>query len=407
MTLLYFTELLALPVYDLKGRLIGRVKDAAIVPLIDVSRVDRFLVGAGGTWLSVRYGQVAEISLTGIRLNDEVMVPYHSDEYMLRIGRDLLDQQIIDVNGRKVVRVNDVTFEMRGGYLSVLEVDVGIRSIVRRILQGLVPRRIIRRMQRPISPNSISWDFCSIIEADPQRRLRLNISNDKLERMHPADLAEIVEELGNAEREAIFETMDSEVAADALSELNPGTQASILESLEPDVAADIVEEMSPDEAADALAELEHETSEDILDEMETAEGEEVRELLEFDEDSAGGMMNTEYVALPEAATVREAIDHLRGQEELLESVNVLFLIDSDGILKATVPLARIFLAAGDRELRTLAPEKLRRASLDVKQEDLTEIFDKYNLISLPIVDAEGRLVGVVTADDIISVLRQR
>jgi len=351
MTLLYFTELLALPVYDLKGRLIGRVKDAAIVPLIDVSRVDRFLVGAGGTWLSVRYGQVAEISLTGIRLNDEVMVPYHSDEYMLRIGRDLLDQQIIDVNGRKVVRVNDVTFEMRGGYLSVLEVDVGIRSIVRRILQGLVPRRIIRRMQRPISPNSISWDFCSIIEADPQRRLRLNISNDKLERMHPADLAEIVEELGNAEREAIFETMDSEVAADALSELNPGTQASILESLEPDVAADIVEEMSPDEAADALAELEHETSEDILDEMETAEGEEVRELLEFDEDSAGGMMNTEYVALPEAATVREAIDHLRGQEELLESVNVLFLIDSDGVLKATV--------------------------------------------------------GVVTADDIISVLRQR
>ena len=407
MTLLYFTELLALPVYDLKGRLIGRVKDAAIVPLIDVSRVDRFLVGAGGTWLSVRYGQVAEISLTGIRLNDEVMVPYHSDEYMLRIGRDLLDQQIIDVNGRKVVRVNDVTFEMRGGYLSVLEVDVGIRSIVRRILQGLVPRRIIRRMQRPISPNSISWDFCSIIEADPQRRLRLNISNDKLEKMHPADLAEIVEELGNAEREAIFETMDSEVAADALSELDPGTQASILESLEPDVAADIVEEMSPDEAADALAELEHETSEDILDEMETAEGEEVRELLEFDEDSAGGMMNTEYVALPEAATVREAIDHLRGQEELLESVNVLFLVDAEGILKATVPLARIFLAAGDRELRTLAPEKLRRASLDVKQEDLTEIFDKYNLISLPIVDAEGRLVGVVTADDIISVLRQR
>ena len=407
MTLLYFTELLALPVYDLKGRLIGRVKDAAIVPLIDVSRVDRFLVGVGGTWLSVRYGQVAEISLTGIRLNDEVMVPYHSDEYMLRIGRDLLDQQIIDVNGRKVVRVNDVTFEMRGGYLSVLEVDVGIRSIVRRILQGLVPRRIIRRMQRPISPNSISWDFCSIIEADPQRRLRLNISNDKLEKMHPADLAEIVEELGNAEREAIFETMDSEVAADALSELNPGTQASILESLEPDVAADIVEEMSPDEAADALAELEHETSEDILDEMETAEGEEVRELLEFDEDSAGGMMNTEYVALPEAATVREAIDHLRGQEELLESVNVLFLVDAEGILKATVPLARIFLAAGDRELRTLAPEKLRRASLDVKQEDLTEIFDKYNLISLPIVDAEGRLVGVVTADDIISVLRQR
>jgi len=411
-TLLYFTELLALPVYDLKGRLIGRVKDAAIVPLIDAARVDRYLVGAGGkTWLSVRFGQVASIALDGIRLNDEVMVPYHSDEYMLRIGRDLLDQQIIDVNGRKVVRVNDVTFELRGGagqdVLTILEVDVGIRSIVRRVLQGLVPRKAIRRMQRPISPNSISWEFCNIIEADPQRRLRLNISNDKLEGMHPADLAEIVEELGHDEREAIFETMDSEVAADALSELDPETQASILESLEPEVAADIVEEMSPDEAADALAELEQKTSDDILDQMEDAPGEEVRELLEFDEDSAGGMMNTEYVALPEAATVREAIEHLRGQEELLESVNVLFLVDADGVLKSAVPLARIFLAAGDTELRKLAPEKLRRASLDVKQNELTELFDKYNLITLPIVDGEGRLAGVVTADDIISVLRQK
>jgi len=411
-TLLYFTELLALPVYDLKGRLIGRVKDAAIVPLIDAARVDRYLVGAGGkTWLSVRFGQVASIALDGIRLNDEVMVPYHSDEYMLRIGRDLLDQQIIDVNGRKVVRVNDVTFELRGGagqdVLTILEVDVGIRSIVRRVLQGLVPRKAIRRMQRPISPNSISWEFCNIIEADPQRRLRLNISNDKLEGMHPADLAEIVEELGHDEREAIFETMDSEVAADALSELDAETQASILESLEPEVAADIVEEMSPDEAADALAELEQKTSDDILDQMEDAPGEEVRELLEFDEDSAGGMMNTEYVALPEAVTVREAIEHLRGQEELLESVNVLFLVDADGVLKSAVPLARIFLAAGDTELRKLAPEKLRRASLDVKQNELTELFDKYNLITLPIVDGEGRLAGVVTADDIISVLRQK
>ena len=138
-TLLYFTELLALPVYDLKGRRLGRVKDAAVVPLIDASRVDRYLVAAGGAWLSVRFAQVASISLSGIRLNDEKVVPYHSDEYMLRIGRDLLDQQIIDVNGRKVVRVNDVTFEHREDagqkYLAVLEVDVGIRSIVRRVLQ--------------------------------------------------------------------------------------------------------------------------------------------------------------------------------------------------------------------------------------------------------------------------------
>jgi sporulation protein YlmC with PRC-barrel domain len=411
-TIIYFTELLGLPVYDLKGRRLGRVKDAALVPLIDPARVDRFLVGSGVTWLSVRYDQVSRISLDGIHLNDEKLFPYHSDEYMLRIGRDLLDQQIIDCDGRKVVRVNDVTLEIlhRDGsdFIKIDEVDVGIRSIFRRLFQGVLPPRFIRKLQSPISPHSIRWDFCDIIEPDPQRRLRLNISNDRLEAMHPADLADIVEELGSAEREAIFESIDSEAAADALSEIDdPRMQARILESLEPEVAADIVEEMSPDEAADALSELEDSTSQEILEEMESEPGSEVRELLEFEEDTAGGMMNTEYLALPETTTVGGAMAFLRDQEEVLESLNVLFLVDADGRLKASVPLARIFLAAGEATLASLAPEKLRKAHVDDEQDRITELFDKYNLITLPIVDSEGKLAGVVTADDIISVLRQK
>ncbi len=409
--ILYFTELLGLPVYDLRGRRLGSVKDAAIVPLIDPARVDRFLVGAGGAWLSVRYDQVSSISLAGIHLNDEKLFPYHSDEYMLRISRDLLDQQIIDVDGRKVVRVTDVTLEIHNrdasDFLKVIEVDVGIRSIVRRLFQGILPPRFIRRVQSPISPRSIRWEFCNIIEPDPQRRLRLNISNARLASLHPADLADIVEELGSAEREAIFETIDSETAADALSEIEPRMQASILESLEPEVAADIIEEMSPDQAADALSELEETTSEEILEEMESEPGSEVRELLEFEEDTAGGLMNTEYIALPENITVAEAMEFLRGQEEVLESLNVLFLVDTEGRLTASVPLARIFLANGDTKLASLAPEKLRKSYVHEKQGRLTELFDKYNLITLPIVDEEGRLAGVVTADDIISVLRQK
>jgi magnesium transporter len=410
--IIYFTELLALPVYDLKGKRLGRVKDAALVPLIDPARVDRFLVGSGVTWLSVRYDQVSRISLEGIHLNDEKLFPYHSDEYMLRIGRDLLDQQIIDVDGRKVVRVNDVTLEIQNrddrDFIKVIEVDVGIRSIVRRLFQGVLPPRVIRRLQRPIAPNSIRWDFCDIIEPDPQRRLRLNISHERLEAMHPADLADIVEELGSAEREAIFESIDSEAAADALSEIDdPRMQARILESLEPEVAADIIEEMSPDEAADALSGLGTTASEEILEEMESEPGSEVRELLEFEEDTAGGMMNTEYVALPDTETVAGALEHLRGQEEVLESLNVLFLLDSEGRLKASVPLARIFLASGETTLTSLAPEKLRKAHVDEDQDRLTELFDKYNLITLPIVDSDGKLAGVVTADDIISVLRQK
>src|SRR5437660_1295836 len=206
-SLLYFTELVGLPVLDIRGRRIGTVRDAAVVPLVHPARVDRFLVGGGWSWLTIRYDQVAAISLDGIRLSDEVLTPYHSDEYMLRIGRDLLDQQIIDVNGRKVVRVNDVTFDTRqeNGHetLRVLEVDVGIRSIFRRLFQGVLPRLWIRRLQRAIPPNSIRWEFCNIVEPDPQRRLRLNISHAKLEQIHPADLADIVEELSPDSREAI------------------------------------------------------------------------------------------------------------------------------------------------------------------------------------------------------------
>src|SRR5215471_18824089 len=192
--LLYFTELMSMRVYDLKGRRIGRVKDVALVPLVNSARIDRILVGGGYSWLTLRHDQILSISLDeGIQLSDEILVPYHDDEYMLRLGRDLLDQQIIDVNGRKVVRVNDLTLERRNGHetgnLYVLEVDIGIRSIFRRLFQGVLPPRWIRRLQRPIPPNSIRWECCNIVEPDPRRRLRLNVSNQMLERMHPADLA--------------------------------------------------------------------------------------------------------------------------------------------------------------------------------------------------------------------------
>src|SRR6204780_5547070 len=270
--ILFFTELLGLKVFDLKGRRIGVVRDVAIVPLVDPVRVDRFLIGTGRTWLNVRYDQVRSISLDGVFLRDEILTPYHSDEYMLRAARDLLDQQIIDAQGRKVVRVTDITFELRqendGDILWVLDIDVGMRSIFRRLVQGAIPPRWVRQLQQGIPPRSIRWEFCSILEPDPQRRLRLNISNRLLEGMHPADLADIVEDLGPADREAIFENIDSEVAADALSEIAPDIQARILESLETEKAAEIVEEMAPDEAANLLGGLEEETTQGILDEME-------------------------------------------------------------------------------------------------------------------------------------------
>jgi sporulation protein YlmC with PRC-barrel domain len=387
--LLYLTELIGLKVFDLKGRRIGRAVDAALVPLLDPVRIDRFLVGGGWAWLTIRHDQVSTISSAGIYLRDEQLTPYHSDEYMLRMRRDLLYQQIIDVHGRKVVRVTDVTFEVRreNGHdtLHMLEVDIGVRSIFRRLVQGVLPHRWIRRLQSRIPPNSIRWEFCDILEHDPQRRLRLNLSTDKLEKMHPADLADIVEELSPEDREAIFETMDSEAAAEALSEVDPEIQARILESLETEKAADIVEEMSPDRCRRATTWKRRSGGDEEMDGTQS-------EVRSRSIRGTAAAENTEYVALDENTRVADGIVALRGNEEMLEVLNTLFLVDSDGRLKGAVPVARLFVADIDTPLRSLQVETLIEVNVDQRQDRVIEFFDKYNLLTLPVVDEPLREV---------------
>lgn len=409
--IVYLTELLGAKVYDLKGRRIGTLRDAALVPLIDAVRLDRYLVGAGPGWLSIRYDQIQDIGSDGIRLKDERLTPYHSDEYMLRMVRDLLDQQIIDAQGRKVVRVNDVTFlkECENGHdvLHILEVDIGLRSILRRVLRGIVSPAAVRALQSRIPPNSIRWEFCNILEADPQRRVRLNISNKLLEHMHPADLADIVENLGHEDRNAIFNTMDNETAADLLSEVEPAIQSRILESLQTGRAADILEEMEPSEAADLLNDLEDERSEQILEEMQPEEKEEVEDLLEFRDNTAGGLMDPGFLSFSEDAAVAQARDALRKNEEVLEDLHSVFLVDGENRLRFAVPLPKLFFAAGDTPLKDLASDPLLYVSSDEKQDRVSEMFDKYNLLSLPVVDQHQRLIGVITVDDVVALLRQR
>jgi magnesium transporter len=411
-SLLFLTELMGMKVFDLSGRRIGRLRDASLAPRIDKLRVDQYLVGGELTWWSVRHDQIATISLDGLHLRDEQFTPYHEDENSLRMVRDLLDQQIIDVHGRKVVRVNDVTLGLRraNGHdeLWVLEVDVGVRSIFRRLCQGIVPPRLVRRMMSRIPPNSIRWEFCNIVEPDPQRRLRLNIDMSALEDLHPADLADIVEELSHENREAIFESIDSEAAADALSEVeDTKTQAAILESLDADRAADIVGEMDPDEAADVLAEMEEESSEAILDEMAAEEKTDVEELLEFDEHSAGGMMTSEFIELADTATVSAALAAIREHVEQVDTLTTIFLQDAEGKLAGAVPVARLLLAEPSAVLGSLTTEDMLISVPVTEHRDrITEIVDKYNLMALPVVNEAGLMVGSITADDIISVLRQ-
>ena len=408
--IIYLTELVGVKVYDLKGRRIGTLRDAALVPLIDPVRLDRFLVGAGPGWLSLRYDQIRSIGPEGIHLNDERLTPYHSDEYMLRMVRDLLDQQIIDAQGRKVVRVNDVTFlkEAQDGHvvLHILEVDIGVRSMFRRMLRGIASPVLIRRLQKRIRPHSIRWEFCNILESDPQRRVRLNISNKLLEDMHPADLADIVENLGHEDRASIFNSVDTETAAELLSEVEPEIQTRIIESLQVDKAAEILEEMEPSEAADVLSELEEDRSEQILDEMEPEDKEDLEELLEFRDDTAGGIMDTGFLSLREDATVADAMAELKKNEEVLEDLHTLFLVDGENRLRYSVPLAKLFFVAGETRLDELAADPLLYVSVGEKQDRVAEMFDKYNLLTLPVVDDEEQLIGVITVDDVVALLRQ-
>ncbi len=403
---LYLTELIGLVVYDLRGRRLGKIQDAALLPLVDPARVDRFLVGGGWTWLSIRHDQVESISLDGIRLRDEVLLPYHAGEYMLRLVRDLLDQQIIDAQGRKVVRVTDVTFQIREGRaLWVLEVDIGIRSVFRRLFQGVLPPKWIRKLQKKISVNSIPWEYSNILEPDPQRRLRLNITTTLLEKMHPADLADIVEELGPEDRGALFEAMDAEAAAGALSELEPDIQASILENLETATAAHILEEMAPDEAAAALSEVEEETSAEILHEMDAAPMTEVRELLDYEDGTAGRLMTTEYTAVLSGSTVGDAVAAI-GRDEAADGLNTIFIVDPEGRLDGVIPLGRLLGKPYAMTLAELEIERLIEAPVSMPEDEVMELFDKYNLLSLPVVDEEKVLQGVIMAHEVISSLRQ-
>jgi sporulation protein YlmC with PRC-barrel domain len=406
--MIYLTELLATPVVDREGRRVGKLRDVALAPAEDPRRVSAFVVDFRGRRMTVNSGRA---TLTGGRLQlnaAEDLTAYTPRPEDLLVTKDLLDQQIIDINGRKVVRVNDVSFEEAAGReLWLTAVDVGLTGALRRLFQGIVPMAALRRAERYLPAKFIVWDFVDLLEPDPQRRVKLKITHDKLAKLHPADLADIVEELAPAEREAIFESLDEEKAAEALSEVEPKVQVSIIESLDPEKAADIVEEMAPDEAADLLQELPNETSEEILEDMEKAEAAEIEELLEYSEDTAGGMMNTDLVAVQESGTAQTAIDALRGHREIAAATNTIFTVDLADRLTGAIPLVELLLVPPSTPLREIRPERLVSAGLDTKESEVIELFDKYNLLSLPVVDEQEMLAGVITADDVISVLRAK
>jgi len=306
--------------------------------------------------------------------------------------------------------VNDLLLEKkpgsRGTELHLTAVDIGLRGAVRRLLKGTVPRPWLRQVELGVKENLIPWEFLDLIQDDPRRQVKLHISHKVLTRLHPADLADIVEELSPKERQTLFAALDDATVADALAEVRPELRASMLESLGIRRAADIVEEMPPDMAADILADLPEETAEELLQDMNHDEAAELGELLEYHEHSAGGLMTTEYVALPHTATAEAARNLLRSIPDLPDHFTTLFLIDEEGTFLGSVSLAKLIVAAPDEQVQALISEPLLFVPQDAPENDVVDLFDKYNLLSLAVVDADERLIGVVTVDDVISVLHK-
>ena len=407
--MLHATELLGSMAYDAQGNFVGKVKEFYLEPADLGNKVSRFLLARGKFQpLIARHDQIGFVAAGTMRLTvgETELETFHPNDSWLAVRKDLLDQQIIDTQGRKVVRVNDLDIaDQRTNAhveLRITRVDVGLTGAVGRLLQGLAPHSTIRKIQEKLPPRLIPWEFVNLIEPDPMRRVKLRLTSNRLTRMHPADLAELMEELSPAERTSIIESLDEESAAEVLAELDNRLQTQVVEKLDPERAADILEEMQPDEAADVLADLSPERSRALLREMPRREAAEVRGLLQYEENTAGGMMTTDLIEVGEDATRGEVVDYIRYHEVPLEQLDNVILINHDAAFVGTVPMVRLLLAAQDQRMSDLISQPAVRVEPTADEREVFELFDKYNLRSLTVVDEEAHPIGTITVDDIVS-----
>jgi len=406
---IYATELMGVKTYDAQGNYVGRVREFFIEPAEAPNRISHFLLSRGRFQpLVAKHNQVASVSDKKIHLNvgEKALEIYQPNESWLAVRKDLLDRQIIDTRGRKVVRVNDLDLaEQRSNgnvELRLTQVDVGLTGAVRRLLQGVVPPGVVRKLQSQFPPSTIRWEFVNLIEPDPLRRVKLRITHEKLEDLHPADLADIIEDLSASERQSIIASLDEETAAGVLGELDARLTTQIVEDLDPEKAADILEEMAPDAAADVLADLPKETSDELLEEMPGPEANEVRELLEFDPATAGGMMNTEFVFVSESATRDEVLEWLRQQDQNFDQLDTVVLLDDKAQYSGAVPVVRMLLAGPQERLVALRMEPVVSLPPEADEKEVFQLFDKYNLRMLTVVDKENRPIGAIAVDDVVN-----
>jgi magnesium transporter len=399
---LFVSEILKKPVLDPKGDELGRVKDLMIVrgePLPKVSSliIERKKKIYNLPWLDLNIFNKRIISAN---IFSEALMLYDLNEEDLLLVRDILDKQIVDINGAKVVRVNDVKIEGYDTEAILIAVDVGMRGIMRRLGVERSGEDLMRLFKKRLPYHLISWNYIQTLESK-LTTISLTVPRQMLSELHPADIADIISQVSHKEGATFFKDLDIDVAAEALSELKPETQVDIISEMDTDKAADIIEEMPPDEAADIISDLPVDKAKEILESIEKEEAEDIQELLSHEEDTAGGLMTNVFIAYPPDTTIKEAIEKLRKDAETIETVYYIYIIDVNEKLIGVISLRDLLLADLDAKLSDIMATKLKTVTPETDEMEVAGIISKYNLLAIPVIDAEGFILGIITIDDII------
>ncbi|HEY7624535.1 MAG TPA: CBS domain-containing protein [Candidatus Limnocylindria bacterium] len=394
------------------GNEVGKLADVAVVPQGQFPAAQWAILSTPAGEKVVRWSELApEIGHFRLRNRLETTPTATLPSEALRLARDLLDKQIVDTHGAKVVRVNDLQLSEVEGQLRLVGADVGLRGLLRRVGAESVAERIAGLAGRRLPRGIIPWHLVEPLEAkdEPAKTaaVRLTIPHAKLALLHPADIADVVEEMTADERVAVFQQLDIETAAEALQEVEPEVQAAIVSDLPEERAADILEEMDPDEATDLLQDLPEERREELVELMEKEEAKDVAELLSYPENSAGGIMTKDFFALSGELTAADAIDELRAKKPDPELTYYLYVVGDEGRLEGVLSLRDLVVAAPDTKVKEVMDPHVLLVQAETPREEVAALIAKYDLLALPVVDARRTLIGTVTIDDVVELMLPR
>ncbi len=396
----FLSRCIGLPVRDPSGEPLGTIADLIVAIGGRYPPVTGMVVRTDRRRIFIPWSDVDAFDDDGARLGVRTINigKFRQRQNEILLKANLLDKQIVDIEGRKVIRVNDVSLDNVEGRLRLVAVDVGAAGLLRRLGAEGPLRSLAKRLNATLPERYIDWEDVDPLDSTIAS-VKLRVPHAKLAELHPADLANIIEDLAPRDRVGVLASLDDEALADVVEEMEPETQVDVIEDLTPERAADILEEMSPDDAADLVADLDQETRDEILALMEKDEVDEVQELLGYDEDSAGGLMTTEFIAVEERMTAGEAIDRLRELEPDAETIYYVYVLDEGGRLVGVLSLRDLIVARPDAPIHEVMIREPKAVNVNADQDEVAEVVAHYNLLAVPVVDDDGAMMGIVTVDD--------